>query len=102
MSAAVPEMLFLHCPDDVEPGLVVFLVTVLDGGGGAVDAVRAKGVLHEFAHFGALISPPPKGAILNVPTDLGVSKEGADFFGRFLSRFLRLEDRSARWEGEEG
>ena len=50
MSAAVPEMLFLHCPDDVEPGLVVFLVTVLDGGGGAVDTVGALRINRSLSH----------------------------------------------------
>ena len=68
MSAAVPEMLFLHCPDDVEPGLVVFLVTVLDCGGGAVDAVRAKGVLHEFAYYRTPISRALRKAVILMMT----------------------------------
>ena len=55
MSTAVPKVPFLHCPEDIEPALVVFLVAVVDGGGGSVDAVRAKGVLHKFAHYGALL-----------------------------------------------
>lgn len=46
MPAAVPEVPFLHRPEGVEAGLVVFLVAVLDGVRRVMDVVGTLVVVH--------------------------------------------------------
>jgi hypothetical protein len=42
--AAIPEVTLLHGPEGGEAVFGVFVVAVLDGGGGLVDAVGGEGV----------------------------------------------------------